>query len=106
MPWKTGKRPRVSWLPFHDIGLITVPLASVLGHASGPCDARKCSKWRSVALIRELARKPEKPVAPAARLNLFLNMPRCAVRVDEPLDLSNVKGMRKFSKAFAPYGLK
>lgn len=110
------------WLPFfHDMGLITALLSPVLGHSftfmTPAAFVRRPGRW-----IRELARKPGETggVFSAAPNFAFEHAAaRGLPRDDEPpLDLSNVKGilngsepvspasMRKFSEAFAPYGLK
>ena len=110
------------WLPFfHDMGLITALLSSVLGHSftfmTPAAFVRRPGRW-----IRELARKPGETggVFSAAPNFAFEHAAaRGLPRDDEPpLDLSNVKGilngsepvspasMRKFFDAFAPYGLK
>jgi fatty acid CoA ligase FadD32 len=110
------------WLPFfHDMGLITALLSSVLGHnftfMTPAAFVRRPGRW-----IRELARKPGETggVFSAAPNFAFEHAAlRGLPRDDEPpLDLSNVKGilngsepvspasMRKFYEAFAPYGLK
>ena len=109
------------WLPFfHDMGLITALLSSVLGHSftfmTPAAFVRRPGRW-----IRELARKPGETggVFSAAPNFAFEHAAlRGLPRDDEPpLDLSNVKGilngsepvspasMRKFYEAFAPYGL-
>ena len=110
------------WLPFfHDMGLITALLSSVLGQSftfmTPAAFVRRPGRW-----IRELARKPGETggVFSAAPNFAFEHAAvRGLPRDDEPpLDLSNVKGilngsepvspasMRKFYEAFAPYGLK
>jgi len=110
------------WLPFfHDMGLITALLSSVLGQdftfMTPAAFVRRPGRW-----IRELARKPGETggVFSAAPNFAFEHAAvRGLPRDDEPpLDLSNVKGilngsepvspasMRKFYEAFAPYGLK
>jgi fatty acid CoA ligase FadD32 len=110
------------WLPFfHDMGLITALLSSVLGQSftfmTPAAFVRRPGRW-----IRELARKPGETggVFSAAPNFAFEHAAlRGLPRDDEPpLDLSNVKGilngsepvspasMRKFFEAFAPYGLK
>jgi fatty acid CoA ligase FadD32 len=109
------------WLPFfHDMGLITCLLSSVLGQSftfmTPAAFVRRPGRW-----IRELARKPGETggVFSAAPNFAFEHAAlRGLPRDDEPpLDLSNVKGilngsepvspasMRKFYEAFAPYGL-
>jgi fatty acid CoA ligase FadD32 len=110
------------WLPFfHDMGLITCLISSVLGQSftfmTPAAFVRRPGRW-----IRELARKPGETggVFSAAPNFAFEHAAlRGLPRDDEPpLDLSNVKGilngsepvspasMRKFYEAFAPYGLK
>jgi fatty acid CoA ligase FadD32 len=109
------------WLPFfHDMGLITALLSSVLGQSftfmTPAAFVRRPGRW-----IRELARKPGETggVFSAAPNFAFEHAAlRGLPRDDEPpLDLSNVKGilngsepvspasMRKFYEAFASYGL-
>ncbi|OBK18331.1 long-chain-fatty-acid--AMP ligase FadD32 [Mycobacterium asiaticum] len=111
----------VSWLPFfHDMGLITVLLTSVLGQSftfmTPAAFVRRPGRW-----IRELARKPGETggtFSAAPNFAFEHAAVRGLPRDDEPpLDLSNVKGilngsepvspasMRKFFKAFEPYGL-
>ncbi len=110
------------WLPFfHDMGLITALLSSVLGQSftfmTPAAFVRRPGRW-----IRELARKPGETggVFSAAPNFAFEHAAvRGLPRDDEPtLDLSNVKGilngsepvspasMRKFYEAFKPYGLR
>ncbi|QLL07337.1 long-chain-fatty-acid--AMP ligase FadD32 [Mycobacterium vicinigordonae] len=112
----------LSWLPFfHDMGLITALCAPVLGQSftfmTPAAFVRRPGRW-----IRELARKPgETGGVYSAAPNFAFE--HAAVRGvpkegEPPLDLSNVKGilngsepvspasMRKFFKAFEPYGLK
>ncbi|MDP7726004.1 long-chain-fatty-acid--AMP ligase FadD32 [Mycobacterium sp. TY814] len=112
----------VSWLPFfHDMGLITVLLTSVLGQSftfmTPAAFVRRPGRW-----IRELARKPGETggtFSAAPNFAFEHAAVRGLPRDDEPpLDLSNVKGilngsepvspssLRKFFKAFEPYGLK
>src|ERR1700722_5711480 len=109
------------WLPFfHDMGLITCLLSSVLGQSftfmTPAAFVRRPGRW-----IRELARKPGETggVFSAAPNFAFEHAAMRGVPRDDepPLDLSNVKGilngsepvspasMRKFYEAFAPYGL-
>lgn len=111
----------VSWLPFfHDMGLITVLLTSVLGQSftfmTPAAFVRRPGRW-----IRELARKPGETggtFSAAPNFAFEHAAVRGLPRDDEPpLDLSNVKGilngsepvspasLRKFFKAFEPYGL-
>lgn len=112
----------VSWLPFfHDMGLITVLLTSVLGQSftfmTPAAFVRRPGRW-----IRELARKPGETggtFSAAPNFAFEHAAVRGLPRDDEPpLDLSNVKGilngsepvspssLRKFFKAFEQYGLK
>ncbi len=112
----------VSWLPFfHDMGLITVLLTSVLGQSftfmTPAAFVRRPGRW-----IRELARKPGETggtFSAAPNFAFEHAAVRGLPRDDEPpLDLSNVKGilngsepvspssLRKFFKAFEPYGLR
>ncbi|BDB45701.1 MULTISPECIES: long-chain-fatty-acid--AMP ligase FadD32 [Mycobacterium] len=112
----------LSWLPFfHDMGLITALCAPVLGQSftfmTPAAFVRRPGRW-----IRELARKPGETggVYSAAPNFAFEHAAVRGVPKDgePPLDLSNVKGilngsepvspasMRKFFKAFEPYGLK
>ncbi|EUA85555.1 AMP-binding enzyme family protein [Mycobacterium ulcerans str. Harvey] len=103
------------------MGLITVLLASVLGHSftfmTPAAFVRRPGRW-----IRELARKPGETggtFSAAPNFAFEHAAMRGVPRDDEPpLDLSNVKGilngsepvspasMRKFFKAFEPYGLR
>ena len=112
----------VSWLPFfHDMGLITVLLPTVIGHyisfMTPAAFVRRPGRW-----IREMARKPEDTggvisVAPNFAFD------HAAVRGlpkegEPPLDLSNVKALlngsepisaatvRNFNEAFGPYGFR
>src|SRR5690242_20570095 len=110
------------WLPFfHDMGLITALLSPVLGHSftfmTPAAFVRRPGRW-----IRELARKPGETggtFSAAPNFAFEHAAVRGLPRDDEPeLDLSNVKGilngsepvspasMRKFFKAFEPYGLR
>ncbi len=112
----------VSWLPFfHDMGLITVLLPTVIGHyisfMTPAAFVRRPGRW-----IREMARKPDDTggvisVAPNFAFD------HAAVRGlpkegEPPLDLSNVKALlngsepisaatvRNFNDAFGPYGFR
>ena len=112
----------VSWLPFfHDMGLITVLLPTVIGHyisfMTPAAFVRRPGRW-----IREMARKPEDTggvisVAPNFAFD------HAAVRGlpkegEPPLDLSNVKAVlngsepisaatvRRFNEAFGQFGFK
>ncbi len=110
----------VSWLPFfHDMGLITILLSSVVGYENTfmtpAAFVRRPIRW-----IRELARKDgETGGAISAAPNFAFEhaaqrgLPK---EGDPPLDLSNVKAIlngsepvsassiRKFNEAFGPYG--
>ena len=111
----------VSWLPFfHDMGLITIMLPSIIGrHATFMTPAafvRRPIRW-----IRELGNSSNEsgPSISAAPNFAFEHAAmRGLPKEGEPeLDLSNVKcilngsepvsqaSMRKFYEAFAPYGL-
>ena len=111
----------VMWLPlFHDMGLITATVPSVLGHCitimSPSAFVRRPSRW-----IREIAVKGDDdgPTFSAAPNFAFEHAAaRGLPRPGEPeLDMSNVHAllngrepistasMRKFNEAFAPYGL-
>lgn len=112
----------VSWLPFfHDMGLVTVLLPTVIGHyisfMTPAAFVRRPGRW-----IREMARKPDDTggvisVAPNFAFD------HAAVRGlpkegEPPLDLSNVKALlngsepisaatvRNFNEAFGPYGFR
>jgi fatty acid CoA ligase FadD32 len=111
----------VMWLPlFHDMGLVTAMVPSVVGHCitimSPTAFVRRPNRW-----IRELAVQPDDagPTFSAAPNFAFEH---AALRGlpkegDPELDLSNVfallngsepvstASMRKFNEAFAPYGL-
>jgi fatty acid CoA ligase FadD32 len=111
----------VMWLPlFHDMGLVTAMVPSVVGHCitimSPTAFVRRPHRW-----IRELAVQPDDdgPTFSAAPNFAFEH---AALRGlpkegDPELDLSNVfallngsepvstASMRKFNEAFAPYGL-
>jgi fatty acid CoA ligase FadD32 len=112
----------VSWLPFfHDMGLVTILLSSVLGQQftfmSPAAFVRRPYRW-----IREMARKEgETGEVYSAAPNFAFE--HAAARGlpkegDPPLDLSNVKAilngsepvsatsLRKFNEAFAPYGFR
>jgi fatty acid CoA ligase FadD32 len=112
----------VTWLPFfHDMGLITILLSSVLGQQftfmTPAAFVRRPYRW-----IREMARREGETgecysVAPnfAFEHAAARGLPKDG---DPPLDLSNVKAIlngsepvspasvRKFTEAFAPYGLR
>ncbi len=111
----------VMWLPlFHDMGLVTAMVPSVVGHCitimSPTAFVRRPSRW-----IRELAVQPDDdgPTFSAAPNFAFEHAAlRGLPKEGEPeLDLSNVfallngsepvstASMRKFNEAFAPYGL-
>jgi fatty acid CoA ligase FadD32 len=112
----------VSWLPFfHDMGLITTVLSTVLGYRftfmTPAAFVRRPSRW-----IRELARKEgETGGVYSAAPNFAFE--HAALRGlpkegEPPLDLSNVKAilngsepvsaasLRKFNDAFGPYGFR
>jgi fatty acid CoA ligase FadD32 len=110
----------VSWLPFfHDMGLITTLLSTVVGYRftfmTPAAFVRRPSRW-----IRELARKEGETggVFSAAPNFAFEHAALRGLPKDgePPLDLSNVKAIlngsepvsaasiRKFNDAFGPYG--
>jgi fatty acyl-AMP ligase FadD32 len=110
----------VSWLPFfHDMGLITTLLSTVVGYRftfmTPAAFVRRPSRW-----IRELARKEGETggVFSAAPNFAFEHAALRGLPKDgePPLDLSNVKAIlngsepvsaasiRKFNEAFGPYG--
>ena len=110
----------VTWLPFfHDMGLITVLIAPMIGHyvtfMTPAAFVRRPSRW-----IRELARKPGDTggtISPAPNFAFDHAAARGLPRDgEEPLDLSNVKAVlngsepisaatvRRFNEAFGPYG--
>lgn len=111
----------VTWLPFfHDMGLITIILSSVVGYEqtfmTPAAFVRRPGRW-----IRELARKEGETsggtIAAAPNFAFEHAALRGVPREGEPpLDLSNVKAilngsepvsaasLRKFNEAFAPYG--
>ncbi|MBW0013069.1 long-chain-fatty-acid--AMP ligase FadD32 [Mycobacterium sp.] len=113
----------VSWLPFfHDMGLITVMLASVFGHnftfMTPAAFVRRPSRW-----IRAMARQGEDDTGEVFSAAPNFAFEHAAVRGapregEPPLDLSHVGAvlngsepvspvsMRKFYEAFAPYGLR
>jgi len=110
----------VSWLPFfHDMGLITALLSTVVGYRftfmTPAAFVRRPSRW-----IRELARKEGETGGVFSAAPNFA-FEHAALRGlpkegEPPLDLSNVKAilngsepvsaasLRKFNAAFAPYG--
>ncbi|MGZ8803604.1 MAG: long-chain-fatty-acid--AMP ligase FadD32, partial [Mycobacterium sp.] len=112
----------VSWLPFfHDMGLITVLLPTVIGHyisfMTPAAFVRRPGRW-----IREMARKPDDTggvisVAPNFAFDhaAVRGLPKDG---EPPLDLSNVKALlngsepisaatvRNFNEAFGPYGFR
>jgi fatty acid CoA ligase FadD32 len=110
----------VSWLPFfHDMGLITTLLSTVVGYRftfmTPAAFVRRPSRW-----IRELARKEGETGGTISAAPNFA-FEHAALRGlpkegEPPLDLSNVKAilngsepvsaasLRKFNEAFAPYG--
>src|SRR6201999_3356862 len=109
----------VSWLPFfHDMGLITILLSSVIGYPNTfmtpAAFVRRPIRW-----IRELAGKEgDAGGAVSAAPNFAFEHAalRGLPRVGESLDLSRVKciltgsepvsasSIRKFNEAFGPYG--
>jgi fatty acid CoA ligase FadD32 len=110
----------VSWLPFfHDMGLITTLLSTVVGYSftfmTPAAFVRRPSRW-----IRELARKEGdtgQTVSAAPNFAFEHAALRGVPKEGEPpLDLSNVKAIlngsepvsaasiRKFNEAFAPFG--
>jgi fatty acid CoA ligase FadD32 len=110
----------VSWLPFfHDMGLITALLSTVVGYRftfmTPAAFVRRPSRW-----IRELARKEGDTGGTISAAPNFA-FEHAALRGlpkegEPPLDLSNVKAIlngsepvsaasiRKFNEAFGPYG--
>jgi fatty acid CoA ligase FadD32 len=112
----------VSWLPFfHDMGLITTLLSTVVGYSftfmTPAAFVRRPSRW-----IRELARKEGETGGVFSAAPNFA-FEHAALRGlpkegEPPLDLSNVKAIlngsepvsaasiRKFNEAFAPYGFR
>ena len=110
----------VSWLPFfHDMGLITTLLSTVVGYRftfmTPAAFVRRPSRW-----IRELARKEGETGGVFSAAPNFA-FEHAALRGlpkegEPPLDLSNVKAIlngsepvsaasiRKFNEAFGPYG--
>ncbi len=110
----------VSWLPFfHDMGLITALLSTVVGYhftfMTPAAFVRRPSRW-----MRELARKDGDTGGTISAAPNFA-FEHAALRGlpkdgDPPLDLSNVKAIlngsepvsaasiRKFNEAFGPYG--
>ncbi len=112
----------VSWLPFfHDMGLITIMMPSLIGRygtfMTPAAFVRRPTRW-----LRELGVKGDDrgPSISAAPNFAFEHAARRGLpKEGEPeLDLSNVRAilngsepvsqasMRKFTDAFAPYGLK
>ncbi|MEB3049514.1 long-chain-fatty-acid--AMP ligase FadD32 [Mycolicibacter sp. MYC123] len=112
----------VTWLPFfHDMGLVTITLSSVMGQQmtfmTPAAFVRRPYRW-----IREMARK-EGETGECFTVAPNFAFEHAAVRGlpkegDPPLDLSNVKAImngsepvsaasvRKFMDAFGPYGLR
>jgi fatty acid CoA ligase FadD32 len=110
----------VTWLPFfHDMGLVTIIVSSVVGYEqtfmTPAAFVRRPYRW-----IRELARKEGETGGTISAAPNFAfehaalrGLPR---EGDPPLDLSNAKAilngsepvsaasLRKFNEAFAPYG--
>ncbi|BBY26538.1 long-chain-fatty-acid--AMP ligase FadD32 [Mycolicibacterium sediminis] len=112
----------LSWLPFfHDMGLITVLLAPMIGHfftfMTPAAFVRRPGRW-----IREMGRKPDDigSVISVAPNFAFDHAAARGVPKDgePPLDLSNVKALlngsepisaatvRRFNDAFGPFGFK
>jgi fatty acid CoA ligase FadD32 len=110
----------VSWLPFfHDMGLVTMLVAPMIGHyitfMTPAAFVRRPGRW-----IREMARKPDDfgGVISAAPNFAFDHAAARGLPKDgeEPVDLSNVKAVlngsepisaatvRRFNEAFAPFG--
>jgi fatty acid CoA ligase FadD32 len=112
----------VSWLPFfHDMGLITTLLSTVVGYSftfmTPAAFVRRPSRW-----IREIARK-EGDTGQVFSAAPNFAFEHAALRGlpkegEPPLDLSNVKAIlngsepvsaasiRKFNEAFGPYGFR
>ncbi|HTM84981.1 MAG TPA: AMP-binding protein, partial [Mycobacterium sp.] len=112
----------VTWLPFfHDMGLVTITLSSVMGQQmtfmTPAAFVRRPYRW-----IREMARK-EGETGECFTVAPNFAFEHAAARAlpkegDPPLDLSNVKAImngsepvsaasvRKFMDAFGPYGLR
>jgi fatty acid CoA ligase FadD32 len=110
----------LSWLPFfHDMGLVTMLLAPMIGHKvtfmTPAAFVRRPGRW-----IREMARKPDDvggviSVAPNFAFDhaALRGLPKDG---EPPLDLSNVKAVlngsepisaatvRRFNEAFGPFG--
>ena len=112
----------VSWLPFfHDMGLITIMLPSIIGRyvtfMTPAAFVRRPIRWLRAIGVKEDEHGPSISAAPnfafehAARRGLpkegepelDLSNVRCILNGSEPV--SQVS-MRKFTDAFAPYGLK
>ncbi|WP_343709911.1 long-chain-fatty-acid--AMP ligase FadD32 [Mycobacterium sp.] len=112
----------VTWLPFfHDMGLITIMLSSVIGYQctfmTPAAFVRRPGRW-----IRELARKEGETGGTISAAPNFAFEHAAARGLpkdgEPPLDLSNVKALlngsepvsaaslRKFNQAFAPYGFR
>ncbi len=112
----------VTWLPFfHDMGLVTALLPTVIGHyisfMTPAAFVRRPSRW-----IREMARKPDDTggvISPAPNFAFDHAAIRGLPKEGEPpLDLSNVKAIlngsepisaatvRNFNEAFGPYGFR
>jgi fatty acid CoA ligase FadD32 len=110
----------VSWLPFfHDMGLVTMLVAPMLGHyitfMTPAAFVRRPGRW-----IREMSRKPDDTggvISVAPNFAFDHAAARGLPKDDEPpLDLSNVKAVlngsepisaatvRRFNEAFAPFG--
>ena len=112
----------VSWLPFfHDMGLITIMLPSIIGRyvtfMTPAAFVRRPIRWLRAIGVKEDERGPSISAAPnfafehAARRGLpkegepelDLSNVRCILNGSEPVSQAS---MRKFTDAFAPYGLK
>jgi fatty acyl-AMP ligase FadD32 len=112
----------VSWLPFfHDMGLITAMLPSIIGRyvtfMTPAAFVRRPIRWLRAIGVKEDERGPSISAAPnfafehAARRGLpkegepelDLSNVRCILNGSEPVSQAS---MRKFTDAFAPYGLK
>lgn len=117
---KDGDRG-VTWLPFfHDMGLVTIVISSVIGYQNTfmtpAAFVRRPYRW-----IKELARKEGETTGGTITAAPNFAFEHAAARGlpkegDPPLDLSNVKAiingsepvsassLRKFNEAFGPYG--
>lgn len=112
----------VSWLPFfHDMGLITIMLPSIIGRyvtfMTPAAFVRRPIRWLRAIGVKKGEHGPSISAAPnfafehAARRGLpkegepelDLSNVRCILNGSEPVSQAS---MRKFTDAFAPYGLK